>query len=65
VAESKTHKVEVCSSRERVQHRAGRDERTQKTGFNVVVQHHEVSPFRRKENSFGLRHLNEVNEPTG
>jgi hypothetical protein len=29
----------------------------QKLGLNLVVQHHEISPFSRTKHSFGLKHL--------
>jgi hypothetical protein len=51
-AEAKAHKADVCSSVERIQRRTGGNVSIQKTGFNLVVQHHELSPFSRKENSF-------------
>jgi hypothetical protein len=56
-AKPKAHKANVCLSLERIESRAGWNEPTQKSGLNLVVLHHEVSPFSRKENSLGLRHL--------
>jgi hypothetical protein len=51
MAEAKADKTDVCSSLERIQYRTGRKVPCQKAWFNLVVQHDEVSPFSRKENS--------------
>src|SRR6185312_10694308 len=50
VAEAKANQANVGASVERIQRGARRDVRIQKTWFNLVVQHHEVTPFSGKEN---------------
>ena len=56
VAEPKADQAEVCSSLEGIERYTGWDVPSQEAGVNLVVQHHEVSPFSSKESSFGLRH---------